>query len=97
MLSALMRAFTDLSAPQVRRFAVLGIALALASFAALWVAIAILLGGTVLFDWAPLEWLTDILGGVAVLALSWLFGPAVVTSVMGVVLDRIAGAVAALH
>jgi uncharacterized protein involved in cysteine biosynthesis len=97
MISALVRAFGDLSAPQVRRFAVLGLALALASFVALWIAIALLLGGTTLFEWGPLEWLTDILGGVAVLVLSWLLFPAVVTIVMGFFLDRIAGAVEALH
>ena len=97
MMSALLRAFSDLSAPPVRRFAVLGLVLALASFIVLWTGIAVLLGRTTLFEWGPLEWLTDILGAVAVLVLSWLLFPAVVTVAMGFFLDRIAGAVEAMH
>ena len=97
MIFALLRAFADLSAPAVRRFAGLGLVLALASFVVLWTAIAVLLGSTTLFAWGPLEWVTDILGGLAVLVLSWLLFPAVVTIVMGLFLDRIAGAVEALH
>src|SRR3954449_7483170 len=97
MVSALLHAFADVSAPAVRRFTVLGLALALACFMLVWTAIAILLARTPLFEWGPLNWLIDILGGLAVLVVSWLIFPAVVTIVMGFFLDRIAGAVEALH
>ena len=97
MVSALLRAFADLSAPAVRRFTALGLALALASFLLVWTAVAILLARTALFEWGPLNWLVDILGGLAVLVVSWLVFPAVVTIVMGFFLERIAAAVERLH
>src|ERR1051325_1123000 len=97
MVSALLRAFADVSSPGVRRFTVLGLALALACFMLIWTAVAILLARTSLFEWGPLNWLVDIVGGFAVLVLSWLIFPAVVTIVMGFFLDRIADAVEALH
>lgn len=97
MIAALLRALGDLSAPTVRRLAVFGLGLALASFIVVWTAIAILLARTELFEWGPLNWLVDILGGLAVLVLSWLLFPAVATFVMGFFLERIAAAVEALH
>ena len=97
MVSALLHAFADVSSPAVRRFTVLGLALALSSFIVVWTAIAILLARTALFEWGPLNWLVDILGGMAVLVISWLIFPAVVTIVMGFFLDQIAGAVEAMH
>jgi CysZ protein len=97
MISALLRAFADLSVPAVRRLAALGLALAVASFIVVWIAVAILLARTAPFEWGPLNWLVDILGGLAVLVLSWLLFPAVVTMVMGFFLDRIAAAVEATH
>ena len=97
MVSALLHAFADVSSPAVRRFTVLGLALALSSFIVVWTAIAILLARTALFEWGPLNWLVDILGSMAVLVISWLIFPAVVTIVMGFFLDQIAGAVEAMH
>ena len=97
MVSALLRALADLSIPAVRRLAALGLALALASFIVVWTGVAILLARTAPFEWGPLNWLVDILGGLVVLVLSWLLFPAVVTMVMGFFLDRIAAAVEATH
>lgn len=96
MLVALLRALANLSTPALRRFVVLGLGLALTSFVALWIGIAVLLGRTTLFAWGPLEWLVDVLGAVAVLVLSWLLFPAVATMAMGFWLERIAAAVEAL-
>ena len=97
MIPALLRALGDLSAPAVRRLTALGLALALASFAVVWTAVAILLARTAPFAWGPLNWLVDLLGGLAVLVLSWLLFPAVVTVAMGFFLERIAAAVETLH
>ena len=97
MVSALLHAFADVSAPTVRRFTVLGLALALACFMLVWTVTAILLARTSLFGWGPLNWLVDILGGLAVLVVSWLIFPAVVTIAMGFFLDQIAEAVEAMH
>ncbi|MGE0259128.1 MAG: EI24 domain-containing protein [Alphaproteobacteria bacterium] len=97
MIPALLRALGDLSAPAVRRLTAFGLGLALTSFIMVWTAIAILLARTKLFEWGPLNWLVDIMGGLAVLVLSWLLFPAVVTFVMGFFVERIAAAVEALH
>src|SRR5829696_1233871 len=96
MIAALFRAFAQLRLPALRRFVVLGLGLALASFVVLWIGIAVLLSRTTLFEWGPLDWLVDLLGAAAVLLLSWLLFPAVATMVMGLFLERIAAAVESL-
>ena len=95
MIGLLLRAFADLRAPALRRVVVLALVIAVASFTVLWTAVAVALGQSTLFDWRPLNWLADLLGALAVLGLSWLLFPAVVTLVMGFFLDRVAGAVEA--
>ncbi len=96
MVFALLRAFGELFAPALRRVVGLSLALAVASLAVLWVALAVVLDHSARFGWRPLDWLVELLGALAVLALSWLLFPAIVTMVMGFFLDRIAGAVEAL-
>src|SRR6266545_7548218 len=96
LAAALYRAFGNLGAPALRRVVGLSLALAVASFGVLWVALAMILGHTARFGWRALDWLVDLLGAVAVAGLSWLLFPAVVTLVIGFFLDRIAGAVEVL-
>ena len=86
MLTALCRAFYALSIPPLRRVVALGLALAVLTFALLWLAVAGVLYNTAFFDWRPLNWLADLMGGLAVLALSWLLFPAVVTLIMSLFL-----------
>src|ERR1044071_8108490 len=95
MVTALLRAFADLSSPALRRVVALGMVLAILILAALWTGVAIALDHTRLFGWGPLDWAVDLLGAVAVIALSWLVFPAVATLVMGFFLERVAGAVEA--
>ena len=96
MLIALLRALAALSAPPLRRVVALGLGLAVLTFAALWLAVAAALYNTAWFAWRPLDWLVDLLGGLAVLGLSWLLFPAIATLTMGFFLDRVAAAVEAL-
>ena len=96
MIAALVRAVGDLSAPPLRRIVWLSLALAVASFAVLWIAIAVILTHTALFGWRPLDWIVNLLGSLAVLVLSWLLFPAVATMMTGCFLDRIATTVEAL-
>jgi CysZ protein len=97
MLLALFRACNDLFAPSLRRIVGLSLGLTVASFVALWIAVALALDHTALFGFRPLQWLVDLLGTLAVMALSWLLFPAVATMVTGFFLDRIATAVEALN
>jgi len=95
MLRALLRAVAALPTPPLRRVVLLSLTLAVATFALLWVGAAILLDHAALFGWAPLNWLVNLLGALAVVILSWLLFPAVVTLVMGFFLDGVAAAVEA--
>jgi CysZ protein len=95
MVTALLRAISALAEPAMRRVVALSLALAILTFAALGLAVAAVLYHTTFFDWRPLNWLVDLLGGLAVLALSWFFFPAVVTLIMGFYLERVAAAVEA--
>ncbi|HVB17603.1 MAG TPA: EI24 domain-containing protein [Stellaceae bacterium] len=97
MLVPLIRAFADLRAPALRRIVGLCLALAAASFALLWIALALVVAHTGLLASRPLEWLVEVLGAVVVFVLVWLLFPAVVTMVMGLFLDRIAAAVETLN
>jgi CysZ protein len=97
MVVALFRAVNLLGAPPMRRVVALSLGLAVGVFAALWVAVAMILDHTALFEWRPLNWLIDLLGSLGVLILSWLLFPAVVTLIMGFYLERVAAAVEKLH
>jgi uncharacterized protein involved in cysteine biosynthesis len=95
MPTALFRAVTALRAPALRRIVALGIGLAALSFAGLSAAVALLLQAWAPFAWRPFDWLAEAAGGLAVLALSWLLFPAVVTLILGFFLDRVAAVVEA--
>jgi CysZ protein len=96
MMTALCRAVYVLAMPPMRRVVALSLGLAVLTFALLWLAVAGVLYDTVFFEWRPLNWVVDLMGGLAVLALSWLFFPAVVTLITSLFLERIAAAVEAL-
>ena len=80
----------------MRRVVALSLGFAALTFAMLWLAVAGVLYNTALFEWRPLNWLIDVLGGLAVLVLSWLLFPAVVTAIMSFFLERIAATIEAL-
>src|ERR1700738_3239271 len=95
MVGAFFRAVGALSEPPMRRVVALSLALAVLTFAVLWLAIAATLYHTAFFDWRPLNWLLNLLGGLAVLGLTWLLFPAIVTLIMSFYLERVAAAVEA--
>ena len=96
MLTAFLRAVYVLSMPPMRRLVMLSLGLAALTFVSLWLAVAGVLYHTALFEWRPLNWLLDLMGGLAVLGLSWLLFPAVVTLIMSFFLERVAAAVEAV-
>jgi CysZ protein len=71
-------------------------ALAILTFAVLWLGIAATLYHTALFEWRLLNWLVNLLGGLAALALTWLLFPAAVTLIMSFYLEPVAAAVEAV-
>jgi uncharacterized protein involved in cysteine biosynthesis len=96
MPTALLRALAALATPPLRHVVALGLGLAVLTFAVLWLAVAAALYHWAVFAWQPLDWLLDILGGLAVLALTWLLFPAVVTLIFSFFIERIAAAVEAM-
>jgi CysZ protein len=96
MVTAFFRALAALFEPPMRQVVALSLGLAVLTFAILWLAVAAVLYHTNFFDWRLLNWLVDLLGGLAVLVLSWLLFPAIVTLIMGFYLERVAAAVETL-
>lgn len=80
----------------MRRVVALSLALAVLTFAALSLAVAAILYHTAFFDWRLLNWLIDLLGGLAVLGLTWLLFPATVTLIMSFYVEHVAAAVEAV-
>ena len=95
MFAALCHAVSALSMPPLRRVVALSLALAVLTFVVLWAGIASFLYDTTFFGWRPLNWLLDVLGGLAALALTWLLFPAVASLIMSFFLERVAAAVEA--
>ncbi len=97
MLLAFIKGFGQLFDPAARRVVRIGLGLALAILLGLWFFVSYLLGQTAFFAYGWLNTLVDALGGLAALALTALFFPAVVTAVMGFMLEGLAGAVERRH
>jgi CysZ protein len=96
MLIALCHAFVQLFSPPLRRVVALSLGIAIASFTALWLGVAVVLAHLPTTGWRPLDWLADLLGFAGVLLLSWLLFPAVVTMIMACFLERVAATVESL-
>jgi Uncharacterized protein involved in cysteine biosynthesis len=94
---AFVKAVEQLRDRALRRIVWLGLLIATAVFALLWGGVYVLLTHTTFFQTGWLDTVVDVLGGVATLALTLLFFPAVVTSIMGVFLDDAAAAVEKRH
>jgi CysZ protein len=90
MLSALARAFAELSSPPLRRVVGISLLIAVTSFVIVWFGVALALDHMPSTPWRPLRWGVDLLGVAGLLLLTWLMFPAVVTMVMGFFLERVA-------
>jgi len=97
MFSAFGKALSQLDDPKIQRTLMLSIAIALGCFVALWLVIGFLLTETAFFAIGWLEGIIDVLGGLATAIITWLLFPAVVSGLIGVLLDRVADAVEARH
>lgn len=108
MIDALVKALRQFSDPRLRGVVWLGIGAAALVFALLFWGIGWLLSGVSLTDLGlspetaspfeyPFRLLVDVLGGLAVLGLTWLLFPVVATAVTGIFLERVAVAVEGRH
>lgn len=97
MVSALIKGIAQLNDRRTQKVLWTSVIAAFAVFALLWVMVGALLGATSFFTFGLLEWLLDLLGGLATLVFTWFLFPAVVSVIIGVFLDDIAAAVEARH
>src|SRR5579859_73996 len=87
MIPAFLTALAEIFDPRLRRILVLSVLLAVAVLAALSGGLAILLRHTTFFETWYLERAVELLGGLAIVGLTWLLFPAVATLVLGFFLD----------
>ncbi|MFO1127594.1 MAG: EI24 domain-containing protein [Rhodospirillales bacterium] len=97
MITAFVRAIDQLGDPALRRVVWIGVLGAAGLFAILWIGVGVLLSTTTLFQSGWLDRAVDVLGGVAALALTLMFFPAVATGILGFFLDDAAAAVERRH
>lgn len=97
MITAFSRALGQLGDPAIRRIVFIGVLGAAGVFVLLWTGVGVLLTRTALFQTGWLDAAIDVLGGVATLAVTFLFFPAVVTAILGFFLEDAADAVERRH
>ena len=105
MIKAFSQALSQLGDISLRRVVWIGLTGSAAMFVVLWLAVGVLLFKTEIFNFdgllgmlnTVLEWLTDIFGAAAVVFLSWLLFPAVVSVIVSFFLEDAAQAVEAKH
>lgn len=97
MIDAFGKAVGQLSDPPARQVVWQSVGSSIVAFGVLWGGIGFLLADTKVSELAWLDTATDILGGLAVLVISWMLFPAVVSACIGLFLERIAEAVERRH
>ena len=97
MIRSFALAIRQLPDPAFRRVLLRSLTLATAVLVGLATAVWFFLAGTDLFAFRPVEWIVDVLGGIAVVAVTWLLFPAVASFFAGLFLDEIVAAVEERH
>ncbi|MEE9317499.1 MAG: EI24 domain-containing protein [Rhodospirillales bacterium] len=97
MFKAFSKAISQLNDRRTRKVLWLCIGTAMVVFTVLWVGIGFLLTSTVFFATGWLETAVDLLGGLATLILTWFLFPGIMSALIGLFLEDIAGAVEARH
>ena len=97
MFKAFSKGIYQLNDRRTRKALWLCIGAAMVVFAVLWVVIGFLLTSTVFFSTGWLETAVDLLGGLATLIFTWFLFPGIMSALIGLFLEDIAGAVEARH
>ena len=97
MISAFFKAVGQFSDPAIRRVLWISVGSTIVIFSALFAAIWLALRETVLFDIWWIEDFVDMLGATAAFGLTWILFPAIASSIVGLLLERVANAVEARH
>jgi len=97
MISAFLKAVGQFSDPAIRRVLWISVGSTIVIFSALFAAIWFALRKTILFDIWWIEDFVDMLGATAAFGLTWILFPAIASSIVGLLLERVANAVEARH
>ena len=97
MISSFVKAFAQVRDSATRRLVWIGCGIAFSAMVVVWLAVGFTLTQTSLFQTLWLDRTVDLLGGLAILLLSWFLFPGVVSAAIGLLGDRIAEAVEARH
>lgn len=97
MLTAYFRALGQIFDPRILRLVGYSVAIAIAVFLGLWTGVAWLQTSTTVSEWKVVEWLVDVLGGVATLVVTYFLFPVVMSATVGLFLEPVARAVEAKH
>jgi len=97
MFSAISLGIRQLNDPATRQVVWISIGITVLTALVLFACIETLLTHTSIFQTGWLEAVSDILGRLAALVLTWLLFPAAMSAVVGLYLERVAGAVEARH
>lgn len=97
MLDAFFKGLRQLDDRAVRRPLWLGIGAAVLVIALLWSGVGYALTHFAIFETGWLDTIIDVLGGVATLILTWLLFPVVISTVVSLWLEDVAGAIEARH
>ena len=105
MIKAFSQALSQLGDVSFRRVIWIGLTGSAVMFVVLWLTVGFFLLNTEIFNFdgllgvlnTPIEWMTDIFGAAAVIFLSWLLFPAIVSVIVSFFLEDAAQAVEAKH
>lgn len=97
LIEAFGKAIGQLGDPKARQVVWQSIGVSIVAFLGLWGGVGFVLANTAVFEMAWLDATIDVLGGLAVLVISWLLFPALVSACIGLFLERIADAVEQRH
>ena len=93
MINAFSRGLAQLNDPNIRKIIWITIFSACVAFILLWILIGTLLSTTSLFSISWLEWVADLMGGLATLILTWFLFPPLICVIIAVFLPDIVSAV----
>ena len=97
MFSAISLGIRQLSDPATRQVVWISIGITILTALVLFASIETLLSHTAVFQIGWLETASDVLGRLAAIVFTWLLFPSAMTAVVGLYLERVAGAVEARH
>ena len=97
MINAFYKGLAQLNDPNIRKVIWIAIFSACVVFLVLWASIGTFLGATSFFFIGWLEWIVDLMGGLATLILTWFLFPPVISVIISLCLEDIAGAVESRH